>query len=376
MGTESALNPQSKFGADVISRIEACMKFGTEKLQLEITDAINLMISSFCEKQVLSSNLIYKCILAGNTVMLHIVAGLSPEGMAASPFEPETLFGYSLPASKIGININSDASIYLAPCVSSFVGGDITAGLLACSFDLAYQPTLFVDVGTNGEIALLCGNNIYCCSTAAGPAFEGAHIECGTGCIPGAINRVFEQSDKVYFETIGDKKSCGICGSGLIDAAAILLSSEIFDETGAFDVEKSGKTLGRYYFGETEIFISQQDIREIQLAKSAIISGIETLLFNANIEASSVAHVFIAGGFGTHMNIKSACRIGLLPNAFSEIAEPVGNTSLAGAYKLLLNSDSFDRLKEITRRCKSIELAESTFFQQRFIENMLFEPLL
>lgn len=374
MGTETALNPQSIFGADVISRIEACMQFGTEKLQLAINGAINSMIISFCTKHGLSADLINNCIFAGNTVMLHIVAGLSPEGMAVFPFEPKTLFGYSLPASKLGIKINSDASVYFAPCLSAFVGGDITAGLLACSIDSLCQPTLFVDVGTNGEIALLCGDNIFCCSTAAGPAFEGAHIECGTGCIIGAINQVFEQNGKLVFETIGEKKPCGICGSGLIDASSVLLSRGIFDETGAFDTENSSETKGKYYFGKTEIFISQQDIREIQLAKSAIISGIETLLNIANIGSRSVAFVFIAGGFGAHMNIKSACKIGLLPSVFSEIAKPVGNTSLEGASKLLLNSDSFNRIKEITRRCKNIDLAENVYFQQQFIENMLLEP--
>ncbi len=375
IGTETALNPQSQFGADVISRIDACMHSGTEKLQLSVITAINFMINSFCVSSGISTDKIYKCVFAGNTVMLHIAAGLSPAGMAASPFEPNTLFGNSLSALQIGVNINRDAPIYFSPCISAFVGGDITAGMLACSFDTLQKPAFFVDIGTNGEIALICGNSIFCCSTAAGPAFEGAHIECGTGCIPGAINHVCTKQGELNFETISGNTPCGICGSGLIDAAAVLSSNRIFDETGAFDLQNPDISNGKYYFYGTEIFISQQDIREIQLAKSAIISGIETLLQVAKIEAGSISNVYIAGGFGSHLDIKSACQIGLLPSAFIDSAKSVGNTALEGASSLLLNGNSIERAKKIINRCKNIDLAQNKFFQQRFVENMLFEPL-
>lgn len=374
IGTQTALNPQRQYGADVISRIMSCKQFGTEKLHDCLIDTLNSMIDSFCLSQGLSFDNIYHCVIAGNTVMSHIAAGLSPEGMATSPFEPKTLFGYDLSAADTGLNINRGAPVYFAPCLSAFVGGDITAGLLACDFDTLHDPSLFVDIGTNGEIALLRENEIFCCSTAAGPAFEGAHIACGTGCISGAINRVFEQDGQIFFETIGNKEPCGICGSGLIDAVSVLLDCGNLDETGALVDKNSDLKNENYYFGGTGVFITQHDIREMQLAKSAIASGIDTLLHDAGLEACQIANVFIAGGFGTHMDISSACRIGILPGIFSHVAKPVGNTSLTGASNLPLNSESFERIIKITGLCRCVELAGNDYFNQRFIENMLFEP--
>lgn len=376
LGTETALNPQRKFGADVISRIATCSdaENGTEKLCSAVRGAVSQMTEKFCMRCGAAADNIYHCIIAGNTVMQHIAAGISPAGMGRSPFKPSTLFGCETSAESFGIGLNHSTRVYFSPCVSAFVGGDITAGLLACGFDTLQKPTLFVDIGTNGEMALLCHNDILCCSTAAGPAFEGAHIVCGTGSVAGAISRVAAGSDGVTYETIGGAKAAGICGSGLIDAVAALMDLGLLDETGALDTEFESSERGAYFpIGKSDIYITQKDVREIQLAKSAVASGVESLLCRAGLKAADISRVFVAGGFGACINIKNACRIGLLPREFLPLATPVYNTSLAGASMLLLDRHSFDRIDNITRRCRIVELAGNTFFEKRFVENMLFD---
>lgn len=373
LGTRTLLNPQRRYGADVISRIAACAE-DCEKLTYTLREALGQMIDDFCKESGLSKESIYHCTVAGNTVMLHFAAGISPEGMARSPFKPATLFGTAYAAKDVGIPANSGARAYFLPCVSGFVGGDITAGLLACGFDRLERPALFIDIGTNGEMALLCGDEILCCSTAAGPAFEGAHIACGTGSVAGAVNRVKVQGKSLTFGTIGGEKPIGICGSGLIDAVAALLDLGLLDETGALETGLTNEKDEAYYpIGDTGLYITQRDIREVQLAKSAIASGLETLLEKSGLNAADIGEVFIAGGFGTRMNAESACRIGLLPREFQSRARSCGNTALKGASMLLLDRKSLRRIDDIARRCRLVELAGDAFFEERFIENMLFE---
>lgn len=362
--TQSFLNPQRQFGADVISRIEACINIGTKKLHDVLIFEINKNINVFRKKYSIPKEHIVKSVFAGNTVMQHIAAGISPESMAAYPFEPSAFFDYEITAKDLGLQINPEARVYFPPCVSAFVGSDITAGMFSCSFDKAAR-SMFVDIGTNGEMALFTGKDILCSSTAAGPAFEGAHIACGTGSVPGAICKVFEKSSRINYETVGNAVPCGICGSGLIDAIAVLLENGLIDETGALD--------GGQFDFDTNIFINQHDIREIQLAKSAIVSGIETLLDSAGLSQEDLDAVFIAGGFGSNINIRSACCIGLLPKQFEKISKAVGNTSLTGASMLLLEEKNKSRLKDLTKLCRSIDLSKNSYFTQHFIDNMLFE---
>lgn len=371
--TQTLLNPQRRYGADVISRIAACSN-GSDKLSGALRRALTQMIDDFCERCGFQNQSIFHCVLAGNTVMQHFAAGISPEDMAHSPFKPATLFGSTVPVKDVGLAVNRNARAYFLPCVSGFVGGDITAGLLACGFDKFERPALFIDIGTNGEMALLCGDDILCCSTAAGPAFKGAHIACGTGSVSGAINRVAADGKSVTVDTIGGEKPIGICGSGLIDAVATLLDLNLLDETGTLKTDLTNEKGEAYYpIGNTDLYITQRDIREVQLAKSAIVSGIESLLEKSGLKAADISKVFVAGGFGTRMNIESACRIGLLPREFLSYAKPVGNTALEGASMLLLDRQSFKRVDSITCRCRLLELAGNAFFEERFVENMLFE---
>lgn len=373
--TVSLINPQRQYGADVISRIEASEKFGVKKLQRVLIDALNTLISEFCTNYNTNKNNITECVFAGNTIMQHIAAGISPHGMASSPFTPSTLFGENIKASELGLFINESADVHFSKCISSFVGGDIMSGLLACRFDNLNTPALFIDIGTNGETALFDGKgNIICTSAAAGPALEGAHISCGVGNIPGAIFKVEPKSGKLVCKTIDDKDPVGICGTGLIDTVAALLELDYVDETGAIAPSRdSGQKKEQcYYLCGSDIYISQKDLREVQAAKSAIVSSVYSLLDTAGIRADALADVYVAGGLGTGLNIKSACRIGLLPPEFEKKATSVGNSALSGASMLLLDKNNFKRVKKIDAMCHTLDLSLSESFNRYFIENMLF----
>lgn len=379
IGEMASQNPQRRWGADVISRIAAGLDVGcgVKRLQQDVIGAISGMTAEFCKKHGISTRSIYFCAIAGNTVMQHLAAGLSPEGMAAAPFEPSSLFGMDVLAHEIGLSIYCNARVYFAPCVSAFVGGDIVAGLYECGFDGLTSPALLVDIGTNGESALFDGKRILCCSTAAGPAFEGAHISCGCASINGAVSHLTESLGSPVYEVIGGEKPVGICGSGLVDIAAYLVRHGIVDETGAFNPaahELTNKENGSAFVVDDgqSIIVTQKDVREVQLAKSAVAAGIETLLDTAKLDPEDIESVFLAGGFGKGINIKNACEIGLLPKQFLAKTHAVGNTSLGGAAAVLLDREMEKRLQNIAARCQYIELAESSCFSKNFIDHMEF----
>lgn len=304
------------------------------------------------------------CVIAGNTTMLHLLTGLDPSGIAHAPFTPQSLFGTEYSAQQLGLCF--PASVYLTPCISAYVGGDITAGMAGCSLDECDSSILFADIGTNGEMALSVDGVMTCCSTAAGPAFEGAHITHGTGSIPGAIDRVWLDDGKVCFSTIGGEAPSGICGSGLIDAVAVLLETEQLDETGFLEEDF-------LLDSASGICITQSDIREIQLAKSAVAAGLQCLVSRAGLQMEKVGQLLVAGGFGTHLNPVSATAIGLLPKQLSGRITAVGNASGFGASAALLNTQMKDRLENIAKCCQYIELSGDEEFQNLFVENMMFE---
>ncbi|HEX2938158.1 MAG TPA: ASKHA domain-containing protein, partial [Ruminiclostridium sp.] len=372
IGTFSTLNAQREYGADVISRIAACEKTGVENLRSILFESINSEVEGFFKKYSINRDNIMTCVFAGNTVMQHIAAGISPEGMSRFPYKPLSHFGYSILACELGLCVGRNVQIYFSPCVSAFIGGDITAGLLTCGFDKITEPALFIDIGTNGEMALADGKgNIFCTSTAAGPALEGAHIACGTGSIPGAINKAAVQNGTIQYKTMGGVEPIGICGTGIIDCVAALLELGLIDETGAI-IKNEQITDKRCFVGNSKVYLNQKDIREVQVAKSAIASGIYSLLDIADTDIKEIKKVLVAGGLGTGMNIKNACRIGLLPYQFENIAESVGNTSLLGAALILLNKDNIKRAEKIKSMCRTVDLSTNQNFSSKFIDNMMF----
>lgn len=383
MGTLGELNAQRTFGADVISRITACNEGHLEELRKAIIDQINGMAAKLCrDKAGSDTSRIFDVALCGNPTIQHILHGMEPEKLAVAPFIPTSLFGFSVPAEELGIKANPVAQVYTLPAISAYIGGDITADVLSCGMYDDKNMTLMVDIGTNGEMALGNKDGIYYCSTAAGPAFEGAAIEDGMGGIEGAVSTVKIGKDGLLFETIGNQKAIGICGSGIIDAAAVMLQIGAMDETGRLvDPDELDEKYrdrldddARKFIidPETRIGLTDKDLRQVQLAKAAIAAGIDTLMHNAGIGFDQVSAVWLAGGFGAHIDRDSACAIGLLPKQLKEKIRPVGNSAGEGAVRAILDRDAKAILSHIGNGAKYIELSGDSYFMDSYVENMLF----
>lgn len=349
----SALNPQASFGADVISRIDACSKGNLDKLTLLIRNCINNLISELTTEKV------KEIIISGNTVMLHIFCGISPVGMGAYPFTPEFIEPKHFNGEEFGFNADS---IIVLPSASAFIGSDIIAGIYALKLHRTDKKILFTDLGTNGETVLSDRGNLLCTSTAAGPALEGAGIECGTGGISGAINKVSINSGKTEFATISGSLPVGICSAGLIDTIAELLKNGKLDKTGFLD--------GGIFRICRNIFISQQDIRQFQLAKSAIYSGVQMLCKSADISLNEFDAVYVAGGLGYYADTQNAVKSGLLPE--NSNIKAVGNSSLLGALMSIGNPEAVNEMNEIAKSCNIVSLAGTEEFSKLFAENMMF----
>ncbi|MDR2590491.1 MAG: ASKHA domain-containing protein, partial [Oscillospiraceae bacterium] len=271
LATASRLNAQSPYGADITSRIQYCIENGHELLTRLIREQISSMIIEVCETSKVNYTDIESLSIAANTVMQHLVVGYSPNKMGVSPYKTTSLFGQMLPAWE-GMPVNKNTMIYYTPSISAFVGGDITAGILAAGIDVAPEPALFIDVGTNGEIVLKNKGDYICCSTAAGPAFEGAEIDKGMIAEDGAIDHLWLISNDQYnISVIGGGEPKGFCGSGLLDTLAMLLDTGAVDETGRL-LKDSKYWLTKSDVGEG-VYISASDIRKLQLAKAAIAAG-------------------------------------------------------------------------------------------------------
>ena len=366
------LNEQSPFGADVISGIGASSQpENLQKMRELLIGQINEMTRGYPLSLIT---------FAGNTTMLHTLLGVNPEHIAAAPFNPVFTHGFSCPASELGLQLNSGCMAHILPGLASYVGADITAGTLACGMMDSESYSLLIDIGTNGEIALGNSGKILCCGTAAGPAFEGAKIACGCGAVSGAVNTIRWDSESFSITTIGNLPAIGICGSAIIDAAAFLSDTGLIDETGRFDEEYEGpfaanvfEMNGQPAFRLTEsVYVTQQDIREIQLAKAAIAAGIATLLNNAGLSFEQIGTLYLAGGFGNYINRNNAAAIGLIPPELKEKLIPAGNASASGAALCILSEPAVQRLPGIVQAAEYIELSASPVFQQQYMEQMYF----
>ena len=380
-------NPQSSYGADVISRIDKIMKAPAvlKEEQRLIIDAIGRTAAELCAACGGTSSDVRAAVFCGNTVMQHLAAGIDPSSIARAPFIAPTLFGEFYRADAVGLPIFPAAPIYFAPCFASYVGGDIACGMIAAGLDRPSDNVLFIDIGTNGEIGLSTKNGLYFCSAAAGPAFEGAHIECGMAGTVGAVSEIFLDGEGIAYRTIGGVAPTGICGSGIIDAAAVMLDAGLLDETGRIaDKDEAGKYAS--YIDEDadggpifvidaahSVYMTGTDIREVQLAKAAICAGIYTLLDKAGLSLSEVTSVVLAGGFGSHINKASACRIGLIPRELAGKIVSAGNTAGAGAVAILLGKEPREAAGTICGKSDYTELSQSAFFMEKYIEEMMFE---
>jgi uncharacterized 2Fe-2S/4Fe-4S cluster protein (DUF4445 family) len=367
--TLSGTNPQARFGADVISRIQYAGNGEKELKQLQdvIIDFLNEKIKMFAESTGFEAALIVKITIAANNTMLHLLKGVDPAPLALVPFTPVfTGFQY-LKAKDMGLKTNEDASVTLLPSLSAYVGADIIAGIASLEPGDKIKKYLFLDVGTNGELALITPDKIWSCATAAGPAFEGANISCGMGAVSGAIKTF----DAYGFKVIGNESPSGICGSGLIDLVAVLLEKGIVNVEGNMDEDYviADETISG---GNETLFFKRQDVREMQLAKSAVRSGINILMQEAGMDFSEIDVLFLAGGFGNYINIENAMKIGLLPVELKNKVIPIGNTSGTGSILALKSTMFENNLNEVIAKSVLVELSANENFEMEFAMNMYF----
>ncbi|GMQ63863.1 ASKHA domain-containing protein [Vallitalea maricola] len=369
IGIYKNVNPQKAYGADVISRINYAIK-DNQNIQTElICNEISSGIKAIVDKYELNEKDILEITISGNTTMQYLLTGINPYKLSISPFTTMDLsLNEYLYSQLFGDNL-LDCTVTLLPGVSAYIGSDITAGFYYSDLINQEGNILFIDIGTNGEIALKTkDDSIICAATAAGPAFEGANIKCGMGSIDGAICNISLVDDKFKYDVIGNSTPKGICGSALVDITAQLLDTDVIDNTGKLNIDE----VILYQDKQTEIGLYQEDIRQLQLAKSAISAGISVLIDEASISFDDVDKVFLAGGFGSNLNIANAITIGLLQKELKDKVEILGNSSLGGCVKYLLDDNSSNNFDEIKSKCKYIELSTNMKFNEEYIMNMYF----
>jgi len=371
--TITTVNSQRKYGADVITRIKASVDSKKSELKECILKDLKEGMQALLKVTGVEMSKVTCIAIAGNTTMIHLLMGYDCDGLGVYPFTPVNI-DMIVGSMEDVLGISGDAKVVILPGISTYVGGDIVSGLYACGFNKTEEINLLVDLGTNGEMALGNRDKMLVTSTAAGPAFEGGNIEWGMGSVAGAICSVELDGVRAKCHTILDKEPVGICGTGVVEAVAELLREDILDDTGlladeyfddGFELAKTGD--GR------KIVLTQKDIRELQLAKSAIRAGIETLLIKCGIEKSRVSKVYLAGGFGYRLNTDKAIAIGMLPEEFADITEAIGNSSLAGAVKYLREAENGRALEKIVSVSEEISLSTDKDFNEFYMEHMMFE---
>ena len=366
LATAAAPNPQRSFGADVISRIGRSMEGDSPALANCVRQAIAGLLRTLCGQAGRRSEEIDALVLTGNTAMLHLLCGLDVSPLAAAPFQAEERFGRYLPAAELDLPCAPGARAYLPRCMSAFVGADITTALLASGICAGRETRMLTDIGTNGEIALWHQGRLSCCSTAAGPAFEGANLSQGMQGAPGAIDHAWVADGALEVHTIGEAAPAGICGSGVADVLAGLLELGRLDETGLLNEGDDAWPLA------PGVAITQGDIRQVQLAKSAVRAGIETLLARASLTPDALAELAIAGGFGSYLSLDSAAAIGLIPPELKPRCRVLGNAALAGAAMLLRSRPLVDESAALADAAVTAELAADPIFMEQYVEQMMF----
>jgi len=391
----SALNPQRQYGADVITRTDFTVENenGLDILSKLVRDEINSMLEAFCRRWAIRPDTIYHMTVVGNTIMMHLFAGLSVKNIAVSPFIPVIARPLELEPGQVGINMCPSGRITILPMVAGYVGADTIAAIMASGMAERDELALLIDIGTNGEIALGNREGIIACSTAAGPAFEGAHIRYGMGGVKGAISKVRISEDGVRYDTIGGEPARGICGSGIVDAVAQMLKAGIVEATGRMKnaeeakadlrdglASRVGELDGKPAFliasrqegAMDDIYICQKDVREVQLAKAAIASGIHILMKEMGVRHEDIQKVYLAGGFGNYIDYDHAADIGLIPSQLRSRIVAIGNAAGAGAKMALLSGEYMEMAESIRHRTSYVELSSRLDFQTVFVDYISF----
>lgn len=394
LAVAARVNPQTSFGDDVISRIQRCRNDakGLAQLQGAVIEGINKIIDELVRKSGIDRQRIYEVVFAGNTTMQQILGGIDPAALGELPFVPVFREAVECRASDLHVHINPVAKAYIFPQIGGFVGGDTVAGIVATRLDRCTEPTLLVDIGTNGEIVLFARDTMWATSVAAGPAFEGARITNGMRASTGAIEKVLLDGE-VRLNVIGNAKPAGLCGTGLIDAAAELLRLGILDSTGRILsasevpdsvpaaikerlIESGGEVNVMLVHGKDSathepLFLYQRDIRELQLANGAIRAGINILLRTAGVDPGELGSVLLAGAFGNFIRRNHARRIGMLPPIPCGRIRFVGNTASFGAKRALLSTEEKDYAERVVRAVRHIDLSLDPEFHMEFSSAMI-----
>jgi uncharacterized 2Fe-2S/4Fe-4S cluster protein (DUF4445 family) len=381
------LNDQVSSGEDVISRIIYAQERGSGRAELRdaVRQTIDRCLSRAAEEYDVASEQVVAAACVGNTVMTHLLLDIDPSGIRRDPYVPAVRALPTLLGREVGLRINPYAPVYIAPCVSSYVGGDVTAGVLATGMADSPRLTLFVDLGTNGEIVVGNQDWLVCCSCSAGPAFEGSGMEYGMYATVGAMERITHDvaADRVRYRTISGAKPRGICGSGLVDALAELLRSGVIDRAGRINLGFSsprvrvrderpefvlvwGEEIGR----EHDISLGEDDIQNLIRSKSAVYAGVATLLETLGLETGQIERVLLAGGFGNYIDAGNAVTIGLLPDIPLDRIQFVGNTAIAGARMLLLSRSARRGAYELAKRLTNFELSTTRGYMDRYVSGL------
>ena len=386
LASASRPNTQARWGADVISRIAACGKGHLGDMTAAVREGVDGMVADMLavsqgmvqrdryfapfpvQSTCPSAPSGIRSFVCGNTVMEHLFAGVDPTPIGLAPFAPPHLRDFPCETE----------ALTLAPCVAGYVGGDIVCDLLALDLGFPSEgdgPALLLDLGTNGEVALAAGGRIITCATAAGPVFEGAQISCGMPAYEGAVRGVRRGSDgALAVETVGDvpaDEAVGICGSGLVDAIALMIREGIIDARGRW--ADTGVPAAERRFAITpRVSVTQKDVRAFQLAKAAIAAGVKVLLDEAGITTGDLAHVYVAGGLGTHLDLANARTAGLIPSGATCPVIAAGNTAIEGAALALLSPDAAAFARQVAATCEYVELSGSAAFNAHYLASMDF----
>ncbi len=390
----SLLNPQTTYGGDVIMRVKYCVENGLEGPTGDIRKALNQLAAKCAASAKQKMKDIYLITVVGNTCMHHLFLGISPASLAYAPYTPAAAEPMQLTAPAFGFSVNPSAKLYMLPNIAGFVGADTVGASLAASMDEKKQITLLIDIGTNGEMVLGTEKRLIACSTAAGPAFEGALITCGMRGAEGAIDHVSLKDGKYSYSVIGGGKPIGICGSGLIDLISELVRTGLVEAAGrllpADEIENAeGKLLAdriteyegqrAFLLADAEasgageaLYFTQKDVREVQLAKGAMAAGIQMMCSRLGITTGDIQSVMIAGAFGSYMSPASACGIGLIPPELEDKVMAIGNAAGQGARLCVLSIDEYKRAATLAKKIEYLELAADPMFQDVFVDELEF----
>ena len=418
VASASDINAQKHFGLDVLTRITYEYEYGEtgiRELQKAIVDSLNGMLDAMCEKAESCRQEIREIVVAANCTMTHMLLGVDARSIGRAPYAPAFKAAQVRPASEIGLRAAEDTLLYCLPQVSSYIGADIVAGAYVCEMEKQIGNVLFIDIGTNGEIVLASEGKLLSCSCAAGPALEGMNISCGMRAADGAIEDIRMTADGVEIAVIGDCEPVGLCGSGILAAVRELIRNGYLKKTGAFmqvealgegdwrrsvlrnekladdlsktdaneanatclgatGARKAGKREAVIWKNEDsrEILVTQDDVRQVQLAKGAILSGFTVLLKKAGITMENLDKVLIAGQFGAHLPAESLVGVGILPPEVKEKIVYVGNSSKTGAYMALMSKQARREMEALAEKIDYFELAETTDYERVFAECMRF----